>query len=91
VIGRLARTLLLPAIPGPPATPFRVLKVADVRRRWRSQLSATRGVLLKDERISPAGEQRHRLHATCSLRRDNPDKEEPIYTVGATAWRVDRV
>jgi len=40
------------------------------------------------------GEQRApllHLQRPAQLRRYNPDKEESMYTVGATAWRVDRV
>jgi nitronate monooxygenase len=56
-------------------------------------------VLLRDEKGNftkcPAKEDNEHYFCICngllSSAGYNPDQEEPIYTVGATAWRVDRV
>jgi nitronate monooxygenase len=90
--------------PGSPCgLPFRVLKKSPM---YLSALAKRRPpkcdkgyVLLKDEKGNytrcPAKESNEHHFCICngllSSAGYNPDREEPIYTVGATAWRVDRI
>jgi nitronate monooxygenase len=90
--------------PGSPCgLPFRVLTkspmyVSALARR-RAPKCDKGYVLLKDDKghftKCPAKESNEHDFCICngllSSAGYNPDEEEPIYTVGATAWRVDRI
>jgi nitronate monooxygenase len=90
--------------PGSPCgLPFRVLRkspmyVSALERRRKPKCDKGY-VLLKDEKGNftkcPAKESNEHDFCICngllSSAGYNPDEEEPIYTVGATAWRVDRL
>ncbi len=90
--------------PGSPCgLPFRVLVkspmyVSALARRRKPKCDKGY-VLLRDEKGNftkcPAKESNEHHFCICngllSSAGYNPDKEEPIYTVGATAWRVDRI
>lgn len=90
--------------PGSPCgLPFRVLRKSPMyvsALAKRRQPKCDKGyVLLKDEKGNftrcPAKESNEHHFCICngllSSAGYNPEQEEPIYTVGATAWRVDRV
>jgi len=90
--------------PGSPCgLPFRVLKKSPM---YLSALARSRKpkcdkgyVLLKDEKgnYTRCLAKESNFHHFCicngllSSAGYNPEKEEPIYTVGSTAWRVDRI
>lgn len=104
VIDSTAEDILVADDPGSPCgLPFRVLRKSPM---YLSALAHRRPpkcdkgyVLLKDEKGNftrcPAKESNEHHFCICngllSSAGYRPDKEEPIYTVGATAWRVDRV
>lgn len=90
--------------PGSPCgLPFRVLKNApafiSALARRRPPKCDKGYVLMKDEKGNftrcPAKESNEHHFCICnsllSSAGYNPDEENPIYTVGATAWRIDRI
>jgi len=90
--------------PGSPCgLPFRVLKespmYAEALRRLRAPRCDKGYVLRKDDegkyRCCPARESNEEFFCICngllSSAGYNPDKEKPLYTVGANAWRVKEI
>jgi nitronate monooxygenase len=104
VVEATREDILVADDPGSPCgLPFRVLRKSPM---YISALARRRPpkcdkgyVLLRDEKGDftkcPAKESNEHHFCICngllSSAGYNPDKEEPIYTVGALAWRVDRV
>jgi nitronate monooxygenase len=104
VVEATPEDILVADDPGSPCgLPFRVLRKSPMYvsalARKRTPKCDKGYVLLKDEKGTftrcPAKESNEHHFCICngllSSAGYNPDKEEPIYTVGATAWRVDRV
>jgi len=104
VLDATQEDILVADDPGSPSgLPFRVLRkspmyVSALARRRPPKCD--KGYLLsRDEEGNftkcPAKESNEHHFCICngllSSAGYNPDKEEPMYTVGATAWRVDRV
>ena len=104
VVEATREDILVADDPGSPCgLPFRVLRkspmyVSALARR-RPPKCDKGYVLLRDEKGDftkcPAKESNEHHFCICngllSSAGYNPDKEEPIYTVGALAWRVDRI
>ena len=104
VVESTQEDILVADDPGSPCgLPFRVLVKSPM---YVSALAKRRPpkcdkgyVLLKDDKGNftrcPAKESNEHHFCICngllSSAGYNPDKEEPIYTVGSTAWRVDRI
>jgi len=104
VVEATREDILVADDPGSPCgLPFRVLRKSPM---YLSALARRRPpkcdkgyVLLRDEKGNftkcPAKESNEHYFCICngllSSAGYNPGKEEPIYTVGASAWRVDRV
>jgi nitronate monooxygenase len=104
VVESTREDILVAVDPGSPCgLPFRVLTKSPMyvsalaRRR---QPKCDKGyVLLRDDQgnFTRCGAKESNEHFFCicngllSSAGYNPDVEEPIYTVGATAWRVDRI
>lgn len=104
VVEATREDILLAHDPGSPCgLPFRVLVKSPM---YQSTLARRRPpncdkgyVLLKDDKGAftrcPAKESNEHAFCICngllSSAGYNADREEPIYTVGATAWRVDRI
>jgi len=104
VIEATPEDILVATDPGSPCgLPFRLLTKSPMYvtalARGRAPKCDKGYVLLKDEKGNftrcPAKESNEHDFCICngllSSAGYNPDKEEPIYTVGSTAWRVDKV
>jgi nitronate monooxygenase len=104
VVDATQEDILVANDPGSPCgLPFRVLTkspmfVSALARRRKPKCDKGY-VLLKDEKghftrcLAKESNEHHFCicNGLLSSAGYNPDKEEPIYTVGATAWRVDRI
>ncbi|MFA5353823.1 MAG: nitronate monooxygenase [Thermodesulfovibrionales bacterium] len=104
VVGATEEDIVVANDPGSPCgLPFRVIRQSPMyvsaQQRLRSPKCDKGYVLLKDKEgrfsVCPAKESNEHHFCICngllSSAAYNRDKEEPLYTVGTNAWRVDRI
>ncbi|MEW5747131.1 MAG: nitronate monooxygenase [Nitrospirota bacterium] len=104
VVAAQERDIMVAYDPGSPCgMPFRIIQQSPMYvsalKRLRQPKCDKGYVLLKDKEgkfsVCPAKESNEHHFCICngllSSAGYNPDKEEPLYTVGTNAWRVDRI